>query len=136
MPCTPTTGEAGEGLVARGCPCGLWPWGRAVQSPQLTATLPVLSPLLAFPWPWVWGTDLCSSQRECPLAADELSMVQTALLELVLELLTPISLAEDLQVVLSFLAAAGDAGQVSWRPVTGRLGRGRGVDHVGRPSPV
>ncbi|XP_070247222.1 neurobeachin-like protein 2 [Myotis yumanensis] len=49
-----------------------------------------------------------SSQRECPLAADELRMVQTALLEL----LAPSSLAEDLQVVLSFLAAAGDAGQV------------------------
>lgn len=63
-------------------------------------------------------------------------MVQTALLELVLELLTPSSLAEDLQVVLSFLAAAGDAGQVGWRPVTGQLRRGRGVDHVGRPSPV
>ncbi|ELK24974.1 Neurobeachin-like protein 2, partial [Myotis davidii] len=53
-----------------------------------------------------------SSQRECPLAADELRMVRTALLELVRELLAPSSLAEDLQVVLSFLAAAGDAGQV------------------------
>lgn len=85
--------------------------------PSLSSPLP-----LVFPWPWVWGTDLCSSQRECPLAADELRMVQRALLELVLELLTPSSLAEDLQVVLSFLAAAGDAGQVGWRPVTGRLG--------------
>ncbi|XP_054585901.1 neurobeachin-like protein 2 isoform X1 [Eptesicus fuscus] len=53
-----------------------------------------------------------SSQRECPLAADELRAVQTSLLELVQELLTRSSLAEDLQVVLSFLAAAGDAGQV------------------------
>lgn len=82
------------------------------------------------------GTDLCSSQRECPLAAEELRTVQIALLELILELLTRSSLAEDLQVVLSFLAAAGDASQVGWRLVAGRLGRGRGVDHMGRPCPV
>ncbi|XP_045434738.1 neurobeachin-like protein 2 isoform X2 [Pipistrellus kuhlii] len=53
-----------------------------------------------------------SSQRECPLAADELRTVQTSLLELVQDLLARGSLAEDLQVVLSFLAAAGDAGLV------------------------
>lgn len=73
----------------------------------------------------------CSAQRECPLAADELRTVQTSLLELVQELLTRSSLADDLQVVLSFLAAAAEAGQVGWRLVPGR-----GLDPVGRPFPV
>lgn len=66
----------------------------------------------------------CSSQRECPLAADELRTVQTSLLDLVQELLARGSPAEDLQVLLSFLAAAGDAGLVGWRLAPGGGGRG------------
>ncbi|KAM8758503.1 neurobeachin-like protein 2 [Rhynchonycteris naso] len=53
-----------------------------------------------------------SPQRERPLAADDLRMVQTSLLGLVREFLVRSSQAEDMQVVLSFLAASGDDCQV------------------------
>lgn len=51
-------------------------------------------------------------QRERPLAADDLCTVQTSLLRLAREFLVPSSPVDDMQVVLSFLAAAGDDGQV------------------------
>ncbi|XP_032314533.1 neurobeachin-like protein 2 isoform X11 [Camelus ferus] len=53
-----------------------------------------------------------SPQRERPLAADDLRTVQTSLLGLAREFLVRSSSADDLQVVLNFLAAAGDDGQV------------------------
>uniref|UniRef100_A0A8C3XAF6 Neurobeachin-like protein 2 n=1 Tax=Catagonus wagneri TaxID=51154 RepID=A0A8C3XAF6_9CETA len=53
-----------------------------------------------------------SLQRERPLAADDLRTVQTSLLGLVREFLVRSSSADDLQVVLNFLAAAVDDGQV------------------------
>ncbi|XP_075403354.1 neurobeachin-like protein 2 isoform X1 [Tenrec ecaudatus] len=53
-----------------------------------------------------------SSLRERPLAADDLRVVQTSLLGLAREFLVRSFSAEDVQVVLSFLAAAGDDGQV------------------------
>ncbi|XP_060018110.1 neurobeachin-like protein 2 isoform X5 [Lagenorhynchus albirostris] len=53
-----------------------------------------------------------SLQREHPLAADDLRTVQTSLLGLAREFLVRSSSADDLQVVLNFLAAAGDDGQV------------------------
>lgn len=80
-----------------------------------------------FPWPWVgvracWGPT--SPQRERPLAADDLRTVQTSLLGLAREFLVRSSSADDMQVVLNFLAASGDDGQVGWNLVTGRLGGG------------
>nr|XP_055198957.1 neurobeachin-like protein 2 isoform X3 [Nyctereutes procyonoides] len=53
-----------------------------------------------------------SPQREHPLAADDVHTVQTSLLGLVRELLVRSSATDDMQVVLSFLVAAGDDGQV------------------------
>nr|XP_031542527.1 neurobeachin-like protein 2 isoform X6 [Vicugna pacos] len=53
-----------------------------------------------------------SPQRERPLAADDLRTVQTSLLGLAREFLVRSSSTDDLQVVLNFLAAAGDDGQV------------------------
>ncbi|OWK02816.1 hypothetical protein Celaphus_00010604 [Cervus elaphus hippelaphus] len=53
-----------------------------------------------------------SPQRERPLAADDLRTVQTSLLGLAREFLVRSSTADDLQVVLNFLVAAGDDGQV------------------------
>ncbi|XP_058412923.1 neurobeachin-like protein 2 isoform X2 [Diceros bicornis minor] len=53
-----------------------------------------------------------SPQRECPLVADDLRTVQTSLLGLVREFLARSSSTDDVQVMLSFLAAAGDDGQV------------------------
>ncbi|XP_066208131.1 neurobeachin-like protein 2 isoform X1 [Saccopteryx leptura] len=53
-----------------------------------------------------------SPQRERPLAADDLRTMQTFLLGLVREFLARSAPAEDMQVVLSFLAASGDDGQV------------------------
>ncbi|XP_012575949.1 PREDICTED: neurobeachin-like protein 2 [Condylura cristata] len=53
-----------------------------------------------------------SPQRERPLAADDLRTVQTSLLGLAREFLVRSSSADDMQVVLSFLAAAGDDSQV------------------------
>ncbi|XP_046540324.1 neurobeachin-like protein 2 isoform X4 [Equus quagga] len=53
-----------------------------------------------------------SPQRERPLAADDLRTVQTSLLGLAREFLARSSSTDDMQVVLSFLAAAGDDGQV------------------------
>uniref|UniRef100_A0AC11CKJ1 Neurobeachin like 2 n=1 Tax=Ovis aries TaxID=9940 RepID=A0AC11CKJ1_SHEEP len=53
-----------------------------------------------------------SPQRERPLAADDLRTVQTSLLGLAREFLVRSSTADDLQVVLNFLAASGDDGQV------------------------
>ncbi|XP_076985630.1 neurobeachin-like protein 2 [Tamandua tetradactyla] len=53
-----------------------------------------------------------SPQRERPLVADDLRMVQTSLLGLARELLVRSFLVDDMQVVLSFLVAASDDGQV------------------------
>ncbi|KAG8521528.1 Neurobeachin-like protein 2 [Galemys pyrenaicus] len=53
-----------------------------------------------------------SPQRERPLAADDLRTVQTSLLGLAREFLVRSSSLEDMQVVLSFLAAAGEDSQV------------------------
>lgn len=53
-----------------------------------------------------------SPQRERPLAADDLRTVQTSLLGLVREFLVRNFSVEDMQVVLNFLAATGDDGQV------------------------
>ncbi|XP_017521315.2 neurobeachin-like protein 2 isoform X8 [Manis javanica] len=53
-----------------------------------------------------------SAQREHPLAADELHTVQTLLLGLARDLLVRSSSIDDMQVVLSFLAAVGDEGQM------------------------
>uniref|UniRef100_A0A8D1AC25 Neurobeachin-like protein 2 n=1 Tax=Sus scrofa TaxID=9823 RepID=A0A8D1AC25_PIG len=53
-----------------------------------------------------------SLQRERPLAADDLRTVQTSLLGLVREFLVRSSSSDDLQVVLNFLAAGVDDGQV------------------------
>jgi hypothetical protein len=55
---------------------------------------------------------LASPQRERPLAADDLHTVQTSLLGLAREFLVRSFSADDLQVVLSFLAATSDDGQV------------------------
>lgn len=63
-----------------------------------------------------------SAQREHPLAADELHTVQTLLLGLARDLLVRSSSIDDMQVVLSFLAAVGDEGQVGWRLVRMRRG--------------
>nr|XP_020023925.1 neurobeachin-like protein 2 isoform X4 [Castor canadensis] len=52
-----------------------------------------------------------SPQRERPLAADDLHTVQTSLLGLAREFLVRSFSADDLQVVLSFLAATSDDGQ-------------------------
>ncbi|XP_032268482.1 neurobeachin-like protein 2 isoform X1 [Phoca vitulina] len=54
-----------------------------------------------------------SPPREHPLAADDVRTVQTSLLGLVREFLARSSATEDMQVVLSFLAAAADDGQVA-----------------------
>nr|XP_019579571.1 PREDICTED: neurobeachin-like protein 2 isoform X4 [Rhinolophus sinicus] len=54
-----------------------------------------------------------SPQRERPLAADDLRTVQTSLLGLAREFLVRSSPTDDMQVLLSFLAAAGDDGQVA-----------------------
>ncbi|XP_073757180.1 neurobeachin-like protein 2 isoform X3 [Callorhinus ursinus] len=54
-----------------------------------------------------------SPPREHPLAADDVRTVQTSLLGLVREFLARNSATEDMQVVLSFLAAAADDGQVA-----------------------
>nr|XP_013015685.1 neurobeachin-like protein 2 isoform X2 [Cavia porcellus] len=51
-------------------------------------------------------------QRERPLVADDLRTVQTSLLGLARELLVRSFSAEDLQVLLNFLAAMGDDNQV------------------------
>lgn len=120
----------GRGRLPGADPAASGLGGRGVQAPS--SLPPSLLSLLYVPVPLALGgggTSLCSSQRECPLAADELRTVQTSLLELVQELLVRGSLAEDLPVVLSFLAAAGDAGLVGWgQLVTGqrRGGRPRG----------
>ncbi|XP_006868866.1 PREDICTED: neurobeachin-like protein 2 [Chrysochloris asiatica] len=53
-----------------------------------------------------------SPQRERPLVADDLRVVQTSLLGLAREYLMRSFSAEDMQVVLNFLAAATDDGQV------------------------
>ncbi|XP_037705448.1 neurobeachin-like protein 2 isoform X3 [Choloepus didactylus] len=53
-----------------------------------------------------------SPQRERPLAADDLRTVQTSLLGLARELLVRSFSTDDMQVLLSFLAAASDDGQV------------------------
>lgn len=53
-----------------------------------------------------------SPQRERPLAADDLRTVQTSLLGLVREFLVRNFSVDDMQVVLSFLAATSDDGQV------------------------
>ncbi|XP_047388286.1 neurobeachin-like protein 2 isoform X4 [Sciurus carolinensis] len=53
-----------------------------------------------------------SLQRERPLAADDLRTVQTSLLGLAREFLVRSFSADDVQVLLSFLAAMGDDGQV------------------------
>ncbi|XP_054549725.1 neurobeachin-like protein 2 isoform X3 [Talpa occidentalis] len=53
-----------------------------------------------------------SPQRERPLAADDLRTVQTSLLGLAREFLVRSSSVDDMQVVLSFLVAAGDDSQV------------------------
>ncbi|XP_039084272.1 neurobeachin-like protein 2 isoform X2 [Hyaena hyaena] len=53
-----------------------------------------------------------SPQREHPLAADDVRTVQTSLFGLVREFLVRSSASDDWQVMLSFLAAAGDHGQV------------------------
>lgn len=101
-------------------------------------TLPVLYPpclcfLLALGVFACW--DPPSPQRERPLAADDLRTVQTSLLGLAREFLVRSSPTDDMQVLLSFLAAAGDDGQVGWRLVTG-LCEGCSVGHVGTPGPV
>ncbi|KAM5234243.1 neurobeachin-like protein 2 isoform 4-T4 [Hipposideros larvatus] len=54
-----------------------------------------------------------SPQRERPLAADDLRTVQTSLLGLAREFLVRSSSTDDMQVLLSFLAAASDDGQVA-----------------------
>lgn len=109
-------GKAGEGQVARGLT--QWPLALGTGTSSLPAhlnTLPVLSPLypcflraLGGCACWEWS----SPQRERPLAADDLCTVQTSLLRLAREFLVPSSPVDDMQVVLSFLAAAGDDGQV------------------------
>ncbi|ELK10176.1 Neurobeachin-like protein 2 [Pteropus alecto] len=53
-----------------------------------------------------------SPQRERPLAADDLRSVQASLLGLAREFLVRSASTEDMQVLLSFLAAVGDDGQV------------------------
>ncbi|EFB19185.1 hypothetical protein PANDA_000627, partial [Ailuropoda melanoleuca] len=53
-----------------------------------------------------------SPLREHPLAADDVRTVQTSLFGLVREFLVRSSATEDMQVVLSFLAAAADDGQI------------------------
>ncbi|XP_049717632.1 neurobeachin-like protein 2 isoform X1 [Elephas maximus indicus] len=53
-----------------------------------------------------------SPQRERPLVADDLHTVQTSLLGLAREFLVRSFSADDMQVVLSFLAAVGDDGLV------------------------
>ncbi|XP_027788340.2 neurobeachin-like protein 2 isoform X2 [Marmota flaviventris] len=53
-----------------------------------------------------------SPQRERPLAADDLRTVQTSLLGLAREFLVRSFSAEDVHVLLNFLAAVGDDGQV------------------------
>nr|XP_044992261.1 LOW QUALITY PROTEIN: neurobeachin-like protein 2 [Jaculus jaculus] len=53
-----------------------------------------------------------SPQRERPLAADDLRTVQTSLLGLAREFLVRSISADDMQVMLNFLAAIGDDGQV------------------------
>ncbi|ERE77014.1 neurobeachin-like protein 2 [Cricetulus griseus] len=53
-----------------------------------------------------------SPQRERPLAADDLRTVQTSLLGLAREFLVRSFSVDDMQVVLSFLAATSDDGQV------------------------
>uniref|UniRef100_G3UHI2 Neurobeachin like 2 n=1 Tax=Loxodonta africana TaxID=9785 RepID=G3UHI2_LOXAF len=57
-------------------------------------------------------THYSSPQRERPLVADDLHTVQTSLLGLAREFLVRSFSADDMQVVLSFLAAVGDDGLV------------------------
>lgn len=122
---------------------GLTPWPLALGTGRFSPaihlpTLPVLYPpcpcfLLALGACACW--DPPSPQRERPLAADDLRTVQTSLLGLAREFLVRSSPTDDMQVLLSFLAAAGDDGQVGWRLVTG-LREGCSVGHVGTLGPV
>lgn len=74
-----------------------------------------------------------SPQRERPLAADDLRTVQTSLLGLAREFLVRNFSVDDMQVVLSFLAATSDDGQVGRR--LGRVRLGGEVDGpAGEPS--
>lgn len=125
MPCVPTTGEPGRGRWVRGKTPQPLAWGQGCSSPQLTCPLSLFSPLcssvrLGLGTCACW--DLPSLQRERPLAADDLRTVQTSLLGLVREFLVRSSSSDDLQVVLNFLAAGVDDGQVGWRLVRVRLG--------------
>ena len=123
-----------EGLTQR--PLAL---GTGQLSP-LTCPLSMFCPLCAsvFLWPSV-GVRACrdpsSPQRERPLAADDMRTVQTSLLGLAREFLVRSSPADDLQVVLNFLAASGDDGQVGWSLVTGRLGGEVGCGPRGEAQP-
>lgn len=102
--------------MARGLTYWLLALGtRRFSPPAHLLILPVLSP----PCPCVLlalgGSACCdpsSPQRERPLAADDLRTVQTSLLGLAREFLVRSSSTDDMQVLLSFLAAASDDGQV------------------------
>lgn len=118
MRCAPITGEAGGGRRAVGLTQLPLALGMGFGPPAHLPTLPALSP----PFPCVLlalGGCACgdrpSPPREHPLAADDVRTVQTSLLGLVREFLARSSATEDMQVVLSFLAAAADDGQVGWR---------------------
>lgn len=92
-------------------------------APADLRTLLVLPPrtciLLALGGSACWV--LSSAQRERPLAADDLRSVQACLLGLAREFLVRSASPEDMQALLSFLAAVGDDGQVGCRLVMVRL---------------
>lgn len=83
-------------------------WGQDDVLPQFTCLFSqsCLSDPLAVP------VGPASPQRERPLAADDLRTVQTSLLGLVREFLVRNLSVDDMQVVLSFLAAANEDCQV------------------------
>lgn len=98
--------------------------GQGGSLPQLTCVLSWFSlrrtcVLLALGGSACWV--LSSVQRERPLAADDLRSVQACLLGLAREFLVRSASPEDMQALLSFLAAVGDDGQVGWRLVMVRL---------------
>lgn len=95
-------------------------WGQDNTLSQLTCPLPDLAALAVLVGP-------ASPQRERPLAADDLRTVQTCLLGLVREFLFRNFPVDDMHVVLNFLAATSDEGQVGWR----LEGRGLGERRVG-----
>jgi hypothetical protein len=98
-------------------------WGQDDVLPQLTCLFPHPTPprfYLSYSLAMLVGP--ASPQRERPLAADDLRTVQTSLLGLVREFLVRNFSVEDMQVVLNFLAATGDDGQVGWRLGRVRLG--------------